>query len=383
MFTEHENKELKSIIADTIRKKGRITFAEYMGMVLYHPIHGYYNSSREKIGKSGDYYTSPHIHPVFGHLIARLIYQMWNILGKRSDFTIVEAGAGKGFLCCDILNYVRKQLPDFYESLTYKIIEIGSYFSASQEKLLKSHSRKNKVLWYSPDDFKKRDFRFNGCYLSNELLDSFPFNMVKMEGEKLREVYVTLNESGLIEELGELSTPGLEQYFANLNITLEEGQKAEVNLGIFDWLKEIHSAMGKGFVITIDYGYTADELFAPYRENGTIACYYRHTINHNPYIRLGFQDITAHVDFTTMMETGEKMGLKKTIYSEQHKFLIALGLLDILEDLEKNKHNMSTLEYYKEKLSMKNFLLPGAMGVLFKVLIQDKGIEDPKRKLKL
>jgi SAM-dependent MidA family methyltransferase len=300
---------------------------------------------------------------------------MWNILGKRSDFTIVEAGAGKGFLCCDILDYARKQLPDFYESLTYKIIEISSHFPTFQKELLKNHSHEDRVIWHSPDDFKKRGLRFDGCYLSNELLDSFPFNMVKMEGGKLREVYVILNESGFVEDLGELSTPALEQYFTNLNITLEEGQKAEVNLGIFDWLKEIHSAMGKGFVITIDYGYTADELFAPYRENGTISCYYRHTINHNPYIRLGFQDITAHIDFTTLMETGEKMGLNKIIYLEQHKFLTALGLLDILEGLEKNKHNISTLEYYKEKLSMKNFLIPGGMGVLFKVLIQEKGIE--------
>ncbi|RJP59460.1 MAG: SAM-dependent methyltransferase [Deltaproteobacteria bacterium] len=382
MVTEPENKELKSIIIDKIRKKGRITFAEYMDMALYHPVHGYYNSSGEKIGKDGDYYTSPHVHPVFGQLIARLLYQMWNIMGEISDFTIVEAGAGKGFLCCDILDYARRQLPDFYESLTYNIIEISSHFSATQKELMKSHSDKNKVIWYSPDDFGKRDFCFNGCYLSNELLDSFPFNMVKMEEGRLKEVYVTLNKSGFMEELGELSTPALEQYFTNLDITLEEGQKAEVNLGIFDWLKEIHSAMGKGFVITIDYGYTADELFAPYRTDGTISCYYRHTVNHNPYIRPGFQDITAHVDFTTLIETGEKMNLKKTLYLEQYRFLIALGLLDTIDDLEKNKHNLSILEYYKEKLAMKNFLMPGGMGVLFKVLIQQKGVED-KIKLKL
>ena len=383
MVTEPENKELKSIIIDTILKKGRITFAEYMDVALYDPIHGYYNSSREKIGKDGDYYTSSHIHPVFGHLIARLIYQMWNILGKISDFTIVEAGAGKGFLCCDILDYARKQLPDFYESLTYKIIEKSSHLPALQKELLKNHSHEDRVIWHSHTDLKKGDLRFDGCYLSNELLDSFPFNMVKMEGGEIREVYVILSKSGFAEGLDKLSTPALEQYFENLNIKLEEGQKAEVNLGIFDWLKEIHSAMGKGFVITIDYGYTADELFAPYRKDGTISCYYRHTINHNPYTRLGFQDITAHVDFTTLMETGEKMGLNKTIYLEQYRFLIALGLLDILEDLEKNKHNMSTLEYYKEKLAMKNFFMPGGMGVIFKVLIQQKGVEDAKKKLKL
>ena len=375
MGSEPENRELKALISNRIHKYGRLTFADYMDLTLYHPIEGYYNSPREKIGKDGDYYTSPHVHWVFGHLMAGLIYQMWNIMEKKPNFTIVEAGAGKGFLCCDILDCIRDRFPDLYKSLAYIIIEVSDYFSSSQRELLKRNSHEDKAVWYHPDDLKKGEFSFDGCYLSNELIDSFPFNRVKMEGGKLKEIYVTVNETDFTEELGELSTPALERYFSDLNIELEEGQTAEVNLRIYDWLDGVNNAMGRGFVITIDYGYTADELFAPYRKDGTISCYYKHTINHNPYMRVGFQDITAHVDFTTLIESGERIGLKKTVYMEQYRFLIALGLLDIVGDFEKNIYNMSTVEYYRNKLAMKNFLLPGGMGVLFKVLVQHKGVE--------
>ena len=365
-YAEPENKELKDIVYDRIRKKGRITFAEYMDLVLYHPIQGYYNSPREIFGKDGDYYTSPYVHPVFGHLIAGLIHEMWNALDKRRDFTIVEVGAGKGFLCCDILNRMREKFPDFYESSEYKIIEINRHNIASQKELLKRHAHECKVRWHCPDDLKNGRIEFNGCYLSNELIDSFPFNRVKMAERKLDESYVTLNRNRLNEELGELSTVRLAQYFENLDITLQEGQRAEVNLKIFDWMEEINRAMEQGFIITIDYGYKADELFAPFRKDGTLTCYYRHTMNHDPYIRIGLQDITAHVDFSTLMATGEKMGLKRTAYLEQYRFLIALGLLNVLDEIERNSQNMSTAQYYKEKLSMKNFLVPGGMGVLLR-----------------
>ncbi|MDY6855911.1 MAG: SAM-dependent methyltransferase [Thermodesulfobacteriota bacterium] len=375
-YTESENKDLKDIVYDRIRKKGRITFAEYMDLVLYHPIQGYYNSPKEIFGKDGDYYTSPYIHPVFGHLIAGLIHKMWNALDKRQDFTIVEAGAGKGFLCCDILNRMREKFPDFYESSVYKIIEINRQNIVSQKELLKRHAHEYKVRWHCSDDLKDGRVQFNGCYISNELIDSFPFNRVKMVEGKLSESYVILNRNRLNEELGGLSTNRLAQYFENLDITLKEGQRAEVNLRVFDWMEEINRAMEQGFIITIDYGYKADELFAPFRKDGTLTCYYRHTVNHDPYIRVGLQDITAHVDFSTLMATGEKMGLKITAYLEQYRFLIALGLLSVLDEIEKNRQTMSTAQYYKEKLSMKNFLVPGGMGVLFKVLIQFKGVED-------
>ncbi|MDY7033946.1 MAG: SAM-dependent methyltransferase [Thermodesulfobacteriota bacterium] len=376
MKIESENKTLKKIISDVIRKKGKITFTEYMDMVLYHPVEGYYHSPKEKIGKVGDYYTSPHVHPVFGYLIARLIHKMWNIMNKRHDFTIIEAGAGKGFLCCDILDYIREYFPEFYNPLTYKIIEMGHSFSMFQRDLLKKKSHEDKVEWFQPDDFRNGIVHFNGCYLSNELLDAFPFNIVQVEEGALKEVYVTLNQDSFVEELGEPSIPALEEYFADLDVHLQEGQRAEVNLKINHWLEEINRAMGSGFIVTVDYGYSADELFASHRKNGTLSCYYRHTVNHNPYIRIGFQDITAHIDFTTIMRFGEQRGFRTSCYLEQYRFLIALGLLGMMEELEKNIYNMSTVEYYKKKLTMKNFMIPGGMGSIFKVLIQKKAIYD-------
>src|SRR5512137_1838752 len=120
-----ENKGLVKILRDRIRERGKIPFAEFMDLVLYHPREGYYFSPRERIGPEGDYYTSPHVHPAFGQLLARQFYQMWNILDRPSPFTLVEWGAGKGLLCSHILTYCRSQFPDFFRDLFYVLGEVS------------------------------------------------------------------------------------------------------------------------------------------------------------------------------------------------------------------------------------------------------------------
>ena len=219
MDTKPENERLKSIITDIIREKKQITFAEYMDMALYHSTEGYYNSNLEKIGKDGDYYTNSHVHSVFGQLIARLIHRMWNVLGKNADFTVIEAGAGKGFLCCDILDSIKDQFPRLYESLTYGILEVSRNLALCQRELLEKHDHRDKVNWHALEDLRKNELSFNGCYLSNELLDAFPVHIVKMEEEGLKEIYVTLRNDVFVEEPGDLSTRALEQYFKNTGIT--------------------------------------------------------------------------------------------------------------------------------------------------------------------
>ncbi len=107
---DQENRELRKIISNRIRNAGPITFADFMEAVLYHPTEGYYYSSRDKIGARGDYYTSAYLHPIFGHLLARQMRQMWQILDYPSAFYIVEMGAGKGVLCAHILHYCQKTL---------------------------------------------------------------------------------------------------------------------------------------------------------------------------------------------------------------------------------------------------------------------------------
>ena len=373
-----ENKELAKIILDRISARGRIPFSEFMDLALYHPREGYYQSFREKIGPGGDYYTSPHIHPIFGALLSRQLYQMWEILDHPSPFTIVEMGAGKGLLCSDILGDCRSQWPNFYQNLIYVIAEISPALQDKQKLHLSPFEAEGKAEWVLPDVLLNGTRSFNGCFLSNELLDAFPVHLVQEKGGRLWEIYVTSRDGSLLEILGPLSTPLIEEYFNLYGAALEEGQRAEVNLKALEWIEGVNRALRRGFVLTIDYGYEASELYHPERREGTLLCYYRHTTSPNPYQRIGHQDITAHVNFTALVQKGEALGLKKVGYMEQYKFLVSLGLLQELESLEKTSDRSSGPAFWKNKLAMRNFLIPGGMGTLFKVLAQSKGVEEPK-----
>lgn len=361
-----DNQDLKKDIIDLIKKKGKITFADFMELALYHPTYGYYTSNKEKFGKKGDFYTSSDVHPVFGKLIARQLEQMWQLLGKGS-FTVVEIGAGKGLLCYDILHHIRSEYPEFFEKVNYKIVEVSRNLIERQSNTLKG--LEEKVSWES---FSEEGFSFNpteGCFLSNEFVDSLPVHQVIVEDNRLKEIYVTIKDDLFCETVGELSCPELRDYFKALNIDLKEGQRAEVNLEIVNWLKNTSRYLNRGFVITIDYGHLAEELYSEERYRGTVMCYHEHTTNENPYEKVGNQDITSHVNFSTLMEEGSGFGLSTTGFVRQSNLLIALGILNKMNEVQGDTGKL---------LTMKNLLLPGGMGDVFKVLIQHKGIERPE-----
>ncbi len=373
-----ENKELVRVILDRIHLRGRIPFAEFMELALYHLPYGYYHSSRQKIGRGGDYYTHPHVHPIFGHLLARQLHQMWEVLGRPSPFFVAEMGAGKGLLCSDILRYCRGHFPDFYEDLLYILAERSPSLLGEQQSLLAPFWGDQKVDWMAPDILLRGEKPFTGCLLSNELIDSFPVHLVYQEKEGLREIFVTHDGNTFQETLEFPSTPLLQDYFRSYACPLAEGQRAEANLRALEWMEGVSQTLTRGFVLTIDYGYEAQELYHPARRGGTLLCYFRHTTSGNPYQRIGYQDITAHVNFSALKKKGETVGLRPLGYQEQYKFLAALGLLTDLENVEKNSPSSSSPEHLKNKLAMKSLLIPGVMGAPFQVFIQGKGTGEVK-----
>lgn len=386
-----ENPELLVVIRERIRDRGQIPFAEYMDLVLYHPQLGYYNTSREKIGPEGDFYTSLNVHPIFGQLIARQLHQMWEILGHPSPFHMVEMGAGKGLLCADILGYCRQHLPKFYDDSFYILAEKSRVWEEKQRALLAKFSAQGKVRWVRPEILLNGERPFTGCLLSNELIDSFPVHLVQQEEGELWEIYVAGQDHSFTEILAPPSTPALEAYLRAYGAPFQEGQRGEINLQALEWMEGVSRGLHRGFVLTIDYGYEAEELYHPsHRREGTLLCYFRHTTSTNPYQRVGYQDITAHVNFSALIRKGETLGLYKAGYTEQYKFLAALGLLQDLEKFEETSNRYSALDFFKNKLAMRNFLIPGGMGSLFKVLAQFKGegeikligFQDPFRPLK-
>lgn len=361
---------LEVVINDRIAMAGGIPFVDFMGLCLYHPLYGYYMVDRKRLGREGDFFTSSSVHVIFGRLIAKQLRQMWEILGCPGDFVVAEQGAGEGHLCLDILNAVQQDSPPFYASLQYHLLEISPDNRKRQAKLLQSHE--SKVAWSELGSLVGME----GCFLSNELVDAFPVHLVEMRDGELREVFVCIQDGMLREELRVPSTDALQQYFSWLGITLTEGQRAEVNLAAPEWIKQVATVLRRGFVLTIDYGYPAAELYAPWRTGGTLMCYHRHTASENPYERIGEQDITAHVDFTALQKSGKEMGLVPLFLGEQYRFLLGLGFVEELVEAQMRETEPTRAQALR--LTLKNLILPeGGMGETFKVLVQGKGVGEP------
>jgi SAM-dependent MidA family methyltransferase len=358
------------MIEEEIRRKGPIPFARFMEICLYHPQYGYYASGRGCRGRGGDYFTAPTIHPLFGALMGKQIAEMWRILG-RETFEVVEMGGGEGYLGKDILDYLQQEEPQLYNLLLYRMLEISPVAIERQRRLLAPHEEK--VIWHQPNEVV--DLKVQGCFLSNELVDSFPVHRVVMESGALREVYVDLQNGGFKEVQREPSTPDLVAYFQRLGITLAEGQQAEVNLEALRWLQGVAQGLVQGFVVTIDYGYRAQELFSPLRREGTLLCYRDHRVLPDPYENLGLQDMTSHVDFTSLILWGEGMELQLTGLVPQYRFLLCLGILEQVAHVGKGKGEEDALN---ERLTVKHLIIPGGMGETFKILIQHKGIDKPQ-----
>jgi SAM-dependent MidA family methyltransferase len=366
---------LRGFILSQIEKRGSIPFSQFMEWCLYHPDYGYYRSERMNIGRDGDFYTSPCVHPLFGGLIAKQLSQMSEQWGGPF-FDVVEQGGGRGFLCEDVLQWAKKNSSVFYQRLRYHLIETSPFLLKEQRERLGEHEKEGKVFWMDPEAFEEGRALVEGCFLSNELVDAFPVHQVIFDRGDLKEIYVTQDHDQLKEQWGKLSDPRIVSYFQSMGITLQEGQRAEVNLKALDWMEKVARCLKKGFVLTIDYGYLAKELYGSHRREGTLLCYTQHQTSENPYERLGEQDITSHVNFTGLIQKGEEVGLRFTGLVPQYQFLIALGLLQEMESLGREMPEMDALQL---RLSLKHLIEPEmGMGEVFKVLIQHKGMDQPR-----
>lgn len=378
---DYNNSELCRAIAQRIAAtpQKRITFAEYMDNVLYHPQQGYYSSNQVKIGKEGDFFTSANLGADLGELLAVQFAEMWEILARPTPFTLVEMGAGEGLMAADILPYLQTQYPDCFGATEYIIVEKAPGLQAAQQQRL-SNWPGEKVRWCSWTDLPPQSV--TGCFFCNELLDAFPVHQIIREDGQLGEIYVTIGrDDRFVEVRGELSTFGIYAYFelVGINLTADnypEGYRSEVNLAALDWVKTVASSLKRGYLLAIDYGYRADKYYHPQRSAGTLQCYYRHQRHHDPYLNVGHQDITAHVDFTALERQGQLSGLEKLGFTQQGLFLMALGLGDRLNALSTAKMGIEQLLQRRDALHQ--LIDPMGLGG-FGVLVQTLGLSEAEK----
>lgn len=359
---------LDAILRNRITANGPITFAEFMEACLYHSEHGYY--SRTEVARFADYYTSVDLHPIFGRLLARQLAQMWVVLGRPAEFAAVECGAGSGRLAGHILNFAARALPEFYAALRYVAVERGAARRTQHSAVAAAHGSH----FSSAESLAAASGGIVGCIFSNELLDALPVHRVLQEAEGLKEVFVTWNGAAFADHIDEPSTPRLGEYFAEQGIALPEGAQAEVCLAALDWITQAAITLDRGFVLTVDYGHEARELYNERRLCGTLLAYHEHRTGEDYYARPGAQDLTAHVNFTALDLWGRKAGLQRAGLVSQSHFLMALGRANEFADLYDD--GMSETEQVRGRLQLKSLIYPEGMGETFQVLVQQKNVAE-------
>ena len=358
---------VKKIIA-RIEAEGPLSFKTFMEMALYDPEGGYYSSHREQFGVKGDFYTSPDVHPLFGKMVARQIAEMAEAFQDSSHFDLVEAGPGNGTLALQIFKTLLEDHPHILNKTVCYLAEISPSMVRRQKEVFRPFPDfQKKIKWVGS---VKEIPKIEGCVFSNEFIDAMPVYRVVWK-ERLLEIYVDFKEDLFMEVLLPPSQPEIEQYFDPFNVRWVDGQEAEINLNADIWLADAASQLERGFVLTLDYGDLAENLYSIKKKRGTFLCYRNHQTHSDPYQWIGEQDMTSHVNFSSFQKRGITENLFPLGYTDQAHFLIGLGIIDEMERF------VQTLDDPGKDLSfraMKHLIHPEGLGPVFKVLIQQKGM---------
>jgi SAM-dependent MidA family methyltransferase len=356
-----------------------------MDTALYDPDIGYYARSAQRSGRAGDFFTSVDVGPLFGELLEVQLAEMHDILraadsslhpATHQPFDLVEAGAGNGRLGADILRAATRRDAAFYDAARLHLVEASAAARAAQGATLSDvRDRLASSAPTLPDSFE-------GALIANELLDALPVHQVVMREDGLKEVYVAAwpvqrrdargaGSLALHTIEGPPSTPALADYLDRLGVVLEIGWRVEINLRAVEWMRDAARRLQRGFMIVIDYGHDARELYSATHSAGTLTTYARHhsqgaEADTTPWLRNpGEQDLTAHVDFTSVRAAAEAEGMKAIGFLDQTYFL--LGLVESLS------HPQSAIR----DPQFKSLVMPGGIGSTHKVLILGKGVGTP------
>lgn len=366
-----------------------------MELALYDQTFGYYARAAQRSGRAGDFFTSVDVGPLFGELLATQLGEMAGILRATAEpessalpvFDLVEAGAGNGRLSSDILRAIQDRDPELYSRLRLHLVEASAAARDAQPATLRElRDRLSSSSASLPESFE-------GVLVANELLDAFPVHQVVMREDGLREIYVaapisheatkTRSEQGfglsrfrgtLGPVEGPLSTPALQAHLDRLGIALEPGWRVEINLRAVDWIRDAAQRLARGFIILIDYGHEARDLYSASHAQGTLTTFSGHrtdtALGSLPawLERPGEQDITAHVDFTSVRDAAEAAGLTTIAFLDQTYFV--LGLVE----------EWTAPALARRSAALKTLMMPGGLGSTHKVLILGKGVGRPRLK---
>ncbi len=364
---EHSARLIESI-RDEIDAAGPIPFDRFMELALYAPGLGYYVAGGHKLGAAGDFVTAPEISPLFAACLTQPCRQVLDLVGGGD---ILELGAGSGAMAADLLGRFETlgALPG-----RYLILELSPDLRERQCQTLAERvpGLLDRVSWLDrlPESHA-------GVILANEVIDAMPVSRFRVESDGLYEEHVAWEEGGLVPVWLPLRTRRLGEAVAALQaegLAVEPGYESELNLRLAPWIATLGERLNRGALWLIDYGYPRAEFYRADRGMGTLMCHYRHRAHPNPYILVGLQDITSHVDFSAAAEAGLEAGLELAGFTTQANFLCGCGIDGLLAELDP----MADLKtYWRAAQEIKHLLLPGAMGEIFKVMALSRNIGEP------
>ncbi|WP_078379721.1 class I SAM-dependent methyltransferase [Sutcliffiella halmapala] len=357
---------LKERITNTAQRK--ITYADYMAEVLYHPKHGYYMKEKEKVGAKGDFLTSSNVSDMYGKLFAGLFI---NYFKKNAiQPMICEIGGGTGRFAKQLLEEWKKIDETFYQSVIYNMIETSPFHLKCQKELLVNEEN---VHYYSSlEDIPQT--QMEGIVFSNELFDAFPVHVVERKDGEIMEVFVTLNEADTLEEcIGNVSTQRILEYISFHQLKLKEGQRVEVPLAMEEYAKKLSGFLEKGSIITVDYGYTFAELALPEHVEGSLRGYYQHTLVTDPLQHPSEMDLTTHIHINALEAVFETEGLTPVCQKRQGDFLVEAGILTYLQE---NFDSNPFSEKSKRNRAIRSLILDSGWSQSFQILIHEKNIKN-------
>lgn len=349
-----------------------ISFFQYMNNCLYDADYGYYRSGPVRIGKEGDFYTSSAIGHVMSEVLAGYINEYGRLMDK--PLKLIEWGAGTGRLSAQIAAACRERRRDWDKQFTLIQIEdnpshvqagrIAHAHIAAQEAALAP------IFATSEEAFQASWLKQPAIILANELLDAFPVHRVQVVNGELMELGVAGTAAqGFHYVYMPLSDQRINGWLKRDGIALQEGQQTEVASATADWLQQLGTVMMEGRLVLIDYGHEAAEYTAEHRMDGTLMCYWRHQASDQPFLRVGEQDITAHVPFTFVRHCAEESGWKVVSYTTQKQFLMDHGVVELLQ----NHYDADPFsETSRKNRAIRQLLISDQMSETFKVMVLDK-----------
>jgi SAM-dependent MidA family methyltransferase len=350
-----------------IQSEGPITFHDFMAAALYDDEAGYYRRANERWGRKGDYWTSPERSVLFAATFAKYFARLFHNLGAPESWVVLEAGAGSGKFAEGVLETLRLRSPEVFKATRYVIDELSpSSCALAAERLARFGSQ---VEFARMTDLEGIPV---GVIFSNELFDAFPVHRVTVRAGELAEFFVNTNDKGRFEWIIQKpSTTELENHIAGMPLSLAERQIAEVNLELGKWIGAAAEALGRGFVVTVDYGATATEILSPSaRPTGTLRSFSRQQFVDDLLATPGEQDITSSVNWSDVIQIGSNLNLQTITFERQDRFLMSQGLLEELE--LRVSESEDEAERLRLRTGCRELILPDGMAASFQVLVQEK-----------